>query len=215
MHAADAQSKLESHKVLLCSLKQGALQVVRDSLGLLISLMGAWVAILDEIARGEIAEVSLPGTLRFDLPRIEGAALACLCSCHPEVSTAQLAVCEHLCTLGLGRQALGARCHACQPWHPSKLSLLHSKHMEWFTPACVLPAAQAVHLHLLCCTPQVRGKALETLNAARVLDRGLAASSALEAGEPLERAPQQLLYLDSRSGSWVVHEPALTACAIP
>lgn len=62
------------------------MQVVRDSLGLLVSLMGAWVAILDEIARGEIAEVSLPGTLRFDLPRIEGAALACLCSCHPEVS---------------------------------------------------------------------------------------------------------------------------------
>ena len=59
-------------------------QVLRDSLGLLLALMGAWVAILDEVARGEMAEVAVPGALRFDLPRVEGALLACLCSSQPE-----------------------------------------------------------------------------------------------------------------------------------
>ena len=29
--------------------------------------------------------MSLPGALHFELPRVEGALLACLCSSHPEV----------------------------------------------------------------------------------------------------------------------------------
>lgn len=62
--------------------------MIRDSLGLLVSLMGAWVAILDEVARGEMAEVSQPAALRFDLPRVEGTALACMCSSQPEVRKA-------------------------------------------------------------------------------------------------------------------------------
>lgn len=47
---------------------------------LLISLMKEWVTILDEVARGQISEVSSPSALLFDVARIEGLALACLCS---------------------------------------------------------------------------------------------------------------------------------------
>ena len=53
-----------------------------------MSLMGTWVAILDDIARGDSADEPSAAALRFDLPRVEGAALACLCSYSPEVSSA-------------------------------------------------------------------------------------------------------------------------------
>ena len=66
-------------------------------LGLLMSLMGAWVAILDQVARGEMAEVSLPGALRFDLPRVEGALLACLCSSHPEARVCVMMIQSSAC----------------------------------------------------------------------------------------------------------------------
>ena len=52
-----------------------------------MSLMGTWVAILDDIARGDSADEPSAAALRFDLPRVEGAALACLCSYSPEVSS--------------------------------------------------------------------------------------------------------------------------------
>ena len=64
---------------------RAGVQLVVEALGLLMSLMGAWVAILDDMARGDSANEPAAAALRFDLPRIEGAALACLCSYSPEV----------------------------------------------------------------------------------------------------------------------------------
>ena len=64
------------------------MQLMVEALGLLMSLMGAWVAILDDTARGTTANEPAAAALRFDLPRMEGAALACLCSYSPEVCAA-------------------------------------------------------------------------------------------------------------------------------
>ena len=54
--------------------------MLRDGLAQLIALMQEWVAILDEVVRREIMEEESAAALHFDRARIEGLAMACLCS---------------------------------------------------------------------------------------------------------------------------------------
>ena len=97
-----------------------------DALGQLISLMGDWVAILDEMARGGMAGMEPSGqSLRFDLPRVESAVLACLCSSHPEVCLLGLRpvlLCDTVCRVVWLTPQPHQRCPFC-----SHTSLRHGR----------------------------------------------------------------------------------------
>ena len=113
-----------------------------------------------------------------------GVLLASLCSSHPKVGfrpacrTSAHACVSAPATLqadwGQLARCSAALCHRCcrASHHDEEPGAGHAGAFQRRTPALLTLAAAL----------QVRTKALETLGAARVLDRGLAASRALEAG---------------------------------
>ena len=62
-------------------------------------LMHEWVAILDEKQQGVMREASVPGSRRLDRQRLEGIAVALMCTADPDVRRQALELLKTLRTL--------------------------------------------------------------------------------------------------------------------
>lgn len=96
--------------------------------------MHEWVAILDEKQQGVMREVSVPGSRRLDRQRLEGIAVALMCTADPDVRRQALELLKTLRTLH--RSLL-----ASSKLFDSPAGALKNKHMLLLAMLLILSAA--------------------------------------------------------------------------
>ena len=79
--------------------KSLVLQSISQALVTVDGLMHEWVAILDEKQQGVMREASIPGSRRLDRQRLEGIAVAFMCTADPDVRRQALELLKTLRTL--------------------------------------------------------------------------------------------------------------------
>lgn len=78
---------------------EDSLQSISQALVTVDGLMHEWVAILDEKQQGVMREASVPGSRRLDRQRLEGIAVALMCTGDPDVRRQALELLKTLRTL--------------------------------------------------------------------------------------------------------------------